>query len=38
MRVELTIKIFSLRDSLVNLMLELEVLLLKDLNLAIGGV
>ena len=38
LRVELAIKIFGLRDSLVDLVLELQVLLLKDLNLAIGGV
>ena len=38
MCVELTIKIFRLCDSLVDLVLELEVLLLKDLNLAISGV
>ena len=38
LRVELTIQIFGLRDSLVDLVLELEVLLLKDLNLAICGV
>ena len=38
MRVELTIQIFGLCDSLVDLVLELEVLLLKDLNLAICGV
>ena len=38
MSVELAIKVLSLGHSFVNLVLELKVLLLKDLNLSVGRV
>ena len=38
LRVEFSVQIFGPRDRLINLVLELHVLLLQDLNLAIGRV
>ena len=38
LRVQLSIEVLSLSDSLVDLMLELEVLLLEDLDLAVGRI